>query len=260
MCATDMDDEHPIIYPCIVQPKLDGVRAKWDGYRLTSRKLKLWHEQSLPELFETLRTWSRENPGVTLDGELYIPGKSFQEISEVTAIRRIAPHENSRLLEFYAFDIISPEPARIRQQILNNIYPKAVPYVICPNSSLLRNLMTQFLSAGFEGSILRMMSPPYVIGYTEALVKWKPWKHGFAKCVGFSQGKGKYSRVLGALQCELSNGITFSLGSGFSDEQRRKIWYDKHFWMGRTIVFHYRDTTDEGLPRHPIFSQKNLKK
>lgn len=40
--------------------------------------------------------------------------------------------------------------------------------------------------------------------------------------VGHQKGTGRCSGMLGALQMKMDNGITFKIGSGFDDKQRRK--------------------------------------
>mgnify|MGYP005817387103 CR=1 FL=1 len=61
-------------------------------------------------------------------------------------------------------------------------------------------------------------------------------------------GKGRHAGRLGALVVELPNGLTFSVGTGFTDDQRRNPPP-----VGSTITFRYQELTDRGVPRFPSF-------
>ena len=65
-----------IKYPCYVQPKLDGVRMIWDGHRYYSRAGK---PLTIPKGME--KELNENFSGFALDGELIIPGKTFDVIS-----------------------------------------------------------------------------------------------------------------------------------------------------------------------------------
>ena len=47
---------------------------------------------------------------------------------------------------------------------------------------------------------------------------------------------------------QLSNGITFQVGTGFSDAQR-----EHPPLVGSLITFRFQELTDGGVPRFPVF-------
>jgi DNA ligase-1 len=61
-------------------------------------------------------------------------------------------------------------------------------------------------------------------------------------------GKGKYARLLGALQVQTPEGKRFVLGTGFSDAVRRNPPP-----VGATVTYTYRGLTKTGLPRFASF-------
>jgi len=54
--------------------------------------------------------------------------------------------------------------------------------------------------------------------------------------------------MMGALEMKMDNGITFKIGSGFDDKQRRKPPK-----IGSRVTFKFQGLTKAGVPRFPIF-------
>jgi DNA ligase 1 len=251
MLATPFSEVSYIVYPVIVQPKLNGIRAKWTGAQLISRQNKLWRRELLPYVYDKLLAFSADNPGVVLDGELYCHGIPFQEIERWTAVNRINPHDNNYLVEYHAFDIISTDLTEQRLTKLAGIYDQWVPVAIAKNEESLQNWLIAFRKAGYEGLMARCLNVPYLVGRTEALIKLKPWITCAAKIVGFSPGKDKYTGMLGALVVEIEGNKVFNVSGGLTDELREKIWKQQAFWVGRSIHVRYRDLYNSGVPVHP---------
>ena len=76
----------------------------------------------------------------------------------------------------------------------------------------------------------------------------KPWEDAEAVVIGHLPGKGKYAGVLGALRVRSDDGREFSLGTGFTDTQRRDPPP-----IGATVTYRYHDLTRHGLPRFASF-------
>jgi DNA ligase-1 len=72
-----------------------------------------------------------------------------------------------------------------------------------------------------------------------------------AKVIGHTIGKGRNCGVLGALICALiddGGAKTFSVGTGFTDEQRKSPPA-----IGTIIVVKYQELTASGVPRFPVY-------
>jgi len=59
---------------------------------------------------------------------------------------------------------------------------------------------------------------------------------------------GKYTGLLGALLCQLENGVEFKIGTGFSDVLRKNPPV-----IGSEVTFKYQGMTKYGKPRFPVF-------
>jgi DNA ligase-1 len=59
---------------------------------------------------------------------------------------------------------------------------------------------------------------------------------------------------LGSLKVhDLATGVEFSIGSGFSQEQRDYFWEHKAELLGRTVKYKYFPTGSKERPRFPTY-------
>jgi len=49
------------------------------------------------------------------------------------------------------------------------------------------------------------------------------------------------------------NNIEFSVGTGFSDEDRAAIWNDQDSYLGKLITYNYFPIGVKDKPRHPSY-------
>ena len=82
----------------------------------------------------------------------------------------------------------------------------------------------EMISQGEEGIVLKSKHNYWQDTRVTDCVKLKEIKDCDLKVVGYQEGTGKYAGMLGALLCESSDGkLKVSVGSGFSDEERKTI-------------------------------------
>lgn len=256
MNGTNWDDMPFIPFPLLLQPKLNGVRARWDGHQLLSRQCKVFNETALPGLHKELRFWSACNPGVILDGELYGHGLRLQDITARVAINRVNAHPDIGDIGYHAFDIISELPAQTRLAKLAEIYtPKfCVPWVIVRSEAEVNQYLNFYTEFGYEGIMLRAMGCPYMPGRSEALIKLKPWRYAKVPITGFSPGRDKYQGILGALVCKV-NTKEFKVSGGLTDAQRSEIWLHQSRHLGEYITVRFRELSRDGRPLQPQIYQ-----
>jgi DNA ligase-1 len=112
----------------------------------------------------------------------------------------------------------------------------------------LDNKLNKVISIQGEGLMLHLSSAYYQIGRNTALMKLKKHQDDEAIVIGHTPGKGKYLNQLGAVEVKMTNGITFKIGSGFSDDERANPPQ-----IGTTITFKYNGLTTAGIPRFARF-------
>ncbi len=230
----------------LVSEKLDGVRAIWDGNTLRFRSGK---EINAPRWFvEGL-------PKRPLDGELWIARGRFERLSGI--VRKDVPDDNEwRQVRYMIFELPgAPGTFRDRAEAMREIARQAnTPWlseieqfsVVDRNS--LKKRMREIVKAGGEGLMLHRADAIYATGRSDTLLKMKPWEDAEAVVIGRIPGKGKYAGMLGALRVRTADGREFSLGTGFTDAQRREPPA-----LGATVTYRYHDLTNTGLPRFASF-------
>ena len=229
-----------------VSEKLDGVRARWDGAALHSRQGR---RISAPPWFVD------GFPSEPLDGELWMGRGTFDRLSG--AVRRKTPDADAwRRIRFMVFDLPThPGSFDHRLRRLQAIFARlASPRIglveqfrVADRAELMARL-DHVVAVGGEGLMLRRGDSPYRAGRTNDLLKLKRHEDAEAVVVAHLPGKGKYAGLLGALLVEMPDGRRFRLGTGFSDEERRRPPP-----IGATVTYKHYGRTSGGIPRFASF-------
>lgn len=230
----------------LVSEKLDGVRAIWDGEVLRFRS---GHKVHAPAWFLA------GLPGQPLDGELWIARGRFERVSGI--VRRELPDDAEwREIRYMIFELpgaagtFRDRVEQIRKLVgtANVAWLQGIEQSPVPDRQALQRRLEQVVKAGGEGLMLHLADAPYETGRSDTLLKLKPYLDTEATVIGHVPGKGKYTGQLGALRVQAPDGRTFSIGTGFSDEQRRNPPP-----VGAQVTYRYRDLTARGMPRFASF-------
>ena len=230
----------------LVSEKLDGVRAIWDGATLRFRSGREVHA---PEWFVA------GLPKRPLDGELWLGRGSFERLSGI--VRKEVPDDAEwRQVRYMIFELPGAPGtfAERAEQIRETVKQANVPWLReieqfrVVNRSSLQKRMKEVVKAGGEGLMLHRADAPYETGRSDVLLKMKPWEDAEAVVIGHLPGKGKHAGNMGALRVRAEDGREFSLGTGFTDQQRRDPPP-----VGTTVTYRYHGLTRTGLPRFASF-------
>jgi DNA ligase 1 len=229
-----------------VSEKYDGVRAFWNGRELLSRAGK---PIQTPD-------WFRANlPAASLDGELWIDRGKFEDV--VATVRDAEPNDDDwRRIRFMVFDLPQHDGTFDQRlielrRILASPSPewlRAVPQSRVSDHDELFATLQSVIAVGGEGLMLHRGDSLYRAGRSDDLLKLKRHEDAEARVIGYLPGKGKYTNMLGALRVERSDGLQFSLGTGFTDEQRRHPPA-----IGSWVTYGFHGLTDKGVPRFAKF-------
>lgn len=251
--------EHKInSFPVYVQPKLDGIRALYQGGNFHSRDCKLFSRDLLRHI---------EHPdivqNVVFDGEFYAHGASLQAINSAVAVNRKLPTEFTERIKFHVFDCYvttNPDlPFSQRLDYLQTIHShlhswkgwNVVPTEKFDTIQLINNFHRNCLEQSYEGSIIRLDSS-YVQTRSWSLLKRKDFIDDEFDVIGYTEGTGKHLGRMGALACRTKHGEVFYVGGGFSDFER-DLWYGTNAALPKRIKVKFQKLTDGGIPRHPNF-------
>lgn len=225
--------------------KLDGIRALWDGKRLTTRNGNIL---AAPE-------WFLKNlPPFPLDGELWTQRKDFENIQSI--VMKKLPHPGWTQLTYNIFDVPERKGGlKTRLKTLedwltqtNPPFLRIVPQIECRSKTDLHEFHKKIEALGGEGVVVRDPHAPYIHGRSATALKIKHFDDAECTVLRLHRGKGKYANMLGSFTCKLSNGITFKIGTGLTDVHRKNPPQP-----GEIVTFKHQGWTARGKPRFPIF-------
>lgn len=236
----------------LMSPKMDGVRAVWDGKKFLSR---LGNEYHAPESFKEKMPELPE--GVWLDGELFAGNGEFQKT--VSIVRKLVPDEDEwQEIGYHVFDMMNvDEPFETRLAMIDDLWSgefvpdngwEPVEQAICGGAEDLRKYLLAQEAAGGEGVMLRKPGSLYEAGRSHTLLKVKSFFDAEAYVIAHEPGKGKHKGRMGALKCLMPDGKTFSIGTGFTDKERNNPPA-----VGSRVTYRYQELTNDGIPRFPSF-------
>lgn len=194
LAPPDLPDFSKLKYPVIGSPKLDGIRCVLPQGKALSRNLKPIPNPDLRALLEMARRCDG------LDGELMLPGGTFQETTSAVMGRSV-DIDTTRRITFNVFDHVHDDAkfqiryARAAAQVamVKAGWPNInlVPHTLIRDENELVLYEHEMLAAGHEGIMLRDPNGPYKFGRGTLregwLLKVKRFEDAEATVVGFEQ-------------------------------------------------------------------------
>tara|TARA_R110002012_G_scaffold85883_7_gene213969 strand:+ start:351 stop:1184 length:834 start_codon:yes stop_codon:yes gene_type:complete len=251
--------------PVYIQPKLDGVRCLFTKDGAYSRNEKQF--MNVRHIEMALKPFFDQNPDVVLDGELYNHKlkNDFEKI--ISLVRKQKPTEDDRrdaqhLVQFHVYDYfdgVKYDSYKTRMQRLacSDIYDVQIKYVpakLVDSYNYARELHTEFLDQGYEGSIIRL-DGLYKHGRSYDLMKFKDFSDTEATIIGYELGKGKREGTLGKFLMVDDEGIKFGCppGKGYNYKDLANMLINVNDYIGKRATFTYFQRTKAGSYRHPLF-------
>ena len=251
LLASNFDPKKHTLTDYYLSEKLDGVRAYWDGRRLQSRG----------GIIFTAPQWFLDAlPSIPMDGELWISRMAFDEASGI--VRRKEACDEWQKIKFMVFDLPAAKgDFSARYQKMRDLYTDqgnahwSVVEQREPPSSLreLQSMLIKLDRMGGEGFMLKSKSALYHGDRSDDLLKVKLKHDAEAKVIKHHLGKGRLETVMGSMTVEMPSGVRFRIGSGFSDEQRKRPPP-----IGSNVTYKHNGFTKNGKPRFPVFWRQRL--
>lgn len=229
----------------LMSEKLDGMRAVWNGQTLKSRQ---GNPIQAPDWF------INDLPPFAIDGELWTKRNDFDNISSI--VRQKTADERWHNISYNIFEVPN-QTGDLLQRLgvlekylteYKSTFLKVIPHTNIKSTHQLKAELDRVIALGGEGLVVRKPNTPYQTGRSSVAMKVKQFQDTECTVIAYKAGKGKYTGQTGALQCQLTSGISFFIGSGLSDKQRQippKI--------GSQITFKYYGFTKNNKPRFPVF-------
>lgn len=277
-------------FPCFASPKLDGIRCLIKDGQVLSRSLKPIPNKHVQKLFGHRRlegfdgelivgdpthehAFNTTSSGVmSVEGEpdvgLYVFDLWNSEDVYVDRMSKLIERLNK---------LWNGRPAM--QKLTRRV--NLVNHFHIANREELESIQEDILGRGYEGVMLRREDGPYKFGRSTLregyLLKLKQFVDAEARITGVrcmrtnenppeedNLGAMKRSHkkagmkdtyMLGVIGVEdLKTGVKFDIGSGFTHEERVKLWEGKGFdLIGRIVKYKYQDAGMKDKPRFPVF-------
>lgn len=246
---------HNIIYPALVQPKLDGFRVMYDG-----NSQQFWTREGEVKKYAHIEEELRAFGNVILDGEIYSDFLQFEKIVGLDHKKYKTNQDMADMqqLKYYVFDLISEAPFIERYKVLKNLFKGhtwkhlvLVQVYEVDDALAVEQYMAKFVQIGFEGVMIRNKEAPYKRGYRSAdLQKLKPFCEDEFEIVGFKEGKGKYKGCV-IWQCKADAGLFYAKPRG--SEMDNSLMFDRAGeYIGKPLTIKYQGLTRKGIPRFPV--------
>lgn len=262
----------------LISRKLDGVKALFyykDGVIHTASRggedydAATTHLREDPKLLKFFET----HPTVILDGELFVRGKTLQQISGAARMEKNAV--DCDWLEYWVYDCYDTDNpdivASVRYRFLtlelceycdipmylsieddeHNVPIRLLLHEYVEGWDNMKKLHDKWVAEGFEGAVITDPSKPYKVGSRcNNLIKIKQYKSEDFTVVGYKLGlRGSEDMTF---TCALGDGRTFeAMPVG---DRATKAEYVKNFdnkYRGHKAECTFFNYSDDGIPTQP---------
>ena len=252
--------------PVYIQAKLDGVRCLFTKDGAFSRNGKQF--MNVRHIEMALKPFFAEQPDVVLDGELYNHKLKHDFEKIISLVRKQKPTDEDRLdaqhlVQFHVYDyfdgvMYDNYQTRMQQLVNAEFYDaqiKHVPALLVDSYNYARVQHEEFLSLGYEGSIIRNGDGIYKHGRSYDLMKFKDFSDTEATIIDYVTGKGKRTGTLGKFIMQDDDGVVFGCppGKGYSYKDLKVMLKNADSFIGKRATFTYFQRTKANSYRHPLF-------
>ena len=263
----------------LISRKLDGVKALfyWDGKEIhTASRGGEHYDYSTVHLRTNpaLLAFFKENPTIILDGELFVRGKTLQQISGAARMEKNA--YDCDWLQYWIYDcydssnIDMPAKDRYTDILINKLNKSNGIFVymgidddeISDSIRILHHeyvtgwdnmkaLHDKWVAEGFEGAVITDPSKPYKVGSRcNNLIKIKQYKSEDFKVIGYKLGlRGSEDMTF---TCELEDGRTFeAMPVGNREIKAEYVENFETKYKGHKAECTFFNYSDDGIPTQP---------
>ena len=243
--------ERAIEFPCLVQPKYDGVRCiitnDIEGVHIYSR-------QGKPYNIPHIQKWAENNKHLLpLDGELYNHKElTFQEI--ISAVKRVT--ELTDKITYVVYDNPIEKISnlvrwkKLQENLKEEEHIKLTETIICNSMKEIEEYHTKCVKKGYEGVMVRNLKGKYEFGFrSRNLIKYKHFDTDEFVIVDVVEATG---RDVGTaiFECQVGD-ETFRTRPQGTRKLRKEYWDNRTNLIGKSVTVQYQGLTDAGKPRFP---------
>ena len=265
-----------IVFPCFVQPKLDGLRCiaffENGEIKLMSRVGKFFCrlEHIQAELLALFSGDLENKNSIYFDGELYSEELPFEQITGICRNEKKIKSDATKI-HYHIYDYYDRKnqsaPFSLRNNAISDFfshnsfnYLKPVLTEKCDDKTLVSTFFLRYTTEGYEGIMLRNIDSIYTLkSRSHDLQKYKEFLDDEFKIVGFHESSGEDKGTI-IWECEFtkndgSAGV-FSVKPRGDRDQRSLLFKSakKDFskYKGKQLTVRFQELTKENCPRFPV--------
>jgi len=261
------EQKSKITFPCLAQPKLDGIRCLTTGNGFYSRGRKQF--TSCSHISKELETFFQGSPEARIDGEFYT--HEFKEDFEkiCSAVKKTSEHatpediEFQKKVQYHVYDApcigqyteqdnFCDRQRELAHTFKNFKYIHVVETVIANNEEELLDLKARWIQEGYEGIMVRNMNSPYEGKRSYNLLKWKDFLDDEFEIIGVNEGNGKLTGHAGSFTFKMKNGKTFDAKMIGSIDRLKDLFQHQKKAIGKMGTVRYQNLSADGHPRFPV--------
>lgn len=244
------DKKKKVVYPVIVQHKLDGNR-------MLQLDRACWTRGGKDMVAECVEHLTFDTQGYTIDGELIMPGNvPLEETSQ--ALKSYKPGISEQLT-YQVYDVMVDLPYTERYELLKKLLKKApknvtlVPNWTAKDETEVMKYHKQFVKDGYEGVMVRWSDEGYNTGHrSPSLLKYKDFVDSEFKIVDVQEGEGS-DRGQAKFVCITKEGNEFEAKPEGKVEHKRDIWDNRGAYIGKWLTVRYQTITKRNrVPQFPV--------
>lgn len=279
-----------LLFPVLLQPKIDGVRAINNEGRFTGRSLKPFGNRFITEMFSQEFLHG-------LDGEVTVGDVTASDVCRKTT-SAVSTIDGQPQIMWNLFDYFGGgaekekysfryEMLKDRVQGIVRQYPGSENFLQVVDSYEINNMrdlddvVATFLEQGYEGAIIRSPFAPYKYGRStlkeQGLLRIKLFEDAEAKVIELTEAMSNENEatinalgyiersshqankvpkgMLGNMKCvDLETGEYITVGPGnMTHEERKLYWERQDLLVGKTIKYKFFPKGIKDKPRFPTF-------
>ena len=262
--------KNDIVFPCYVQPKLDGLRCvcylmqsgNSNDCKVVAQSRTGAYFETVEHICDELRPILLKNPGLILDGELYTTDIPFEELAGLIKRKKAsdADVQQRKCIKYHVYDIVvdgAPYSER-HNRILATVGRTKCEHVEVVHTQLIhalgefRQAFGEYVAGGYEGIMLRNAHGPYRQNYrSHDLQKYKEFVEAEYPIVGFKEADGRDKGTV-VWVCRTAEEREFSVRPRGTQEQRRQWFQDGHKYKGKLLTVIYQELSELNVPRFPV--------
>jgi hypothetical protein len=258
----------------LITEKFDGIFATWTGKRFLSRQGKElrtpdWFRAPLPNRWLVGEFWVGEG---LFSQTLSILRRPFDpthadciteptDISTLAQLAKVAKKRPSvfwRWMNFIVFDLpdhpgtYEERLGEMKESLQGVRWLRIAPAIVYAHRNHLNYVLDDVLQRGGEGLMIRQAESRYQYGRRSPLMlKVKLWHEAEALVIQRMHGVGRHLTTTGKLRCILPNGTKFTITTGFTDADRKRL---QSLQKKVVISFFYQGLSEVNhKPRFPVF-------